>query len=408
MSGSPANYFLPNTFDPFDEVMQGRAQGIQLRQSAEKRQRTMDMQNKMAQYANQPGGITVEDIEQIQTEYPEISDHYDKTYERLDSEQKQSSINTMLPVYSLMEAGENDKAVEMLEQIKQGNLNVGDEEGATAVDAQIKLVQSDPKAAKLGMTMALSNLMPSGEFRKLTDKQGVVRTETLTDSATGEAVSVGYGADGQVLFRTPVEGLRRSQTLTPEQQAAKTTATTGAKKEAELPFKLEEESRTLTRQKEKELRVVKRTKDYRNLSQGLSSVLDAIDIFEENPGIKSLGGELARKLGRGEAGKFEVAIKDATDILTRIRTGAALNNQEIEFYNTQYTPKWYNDDETANLKLEKLRQIFEESEKRMTDPTHDRVELNEFFNDSVLDLERQVGRRLTSEEISELRKLGEI
>tara|TARA_R110001599_G_scaffold146068_1_gene329004 strand:- start:319 stop:1269 length:951 start_codon:yes stop_codon:yes gene_type:complete len=316
----------------------------------------------------------------------------------------------MFPVYSMLTEGRNDDAVEMLEQIKEGNLNAGDQDGANAVDAQIKLIQSNPKSAQLGMTMALSSLMPAGEFRHLTKlKKKKVKTDFFTNTKTGEVSALGIDPEtGEKVFSKTFPGVRRSSSLTPEEKAKAAAAVTTEKNKADLPYIEEKEQRALARQRTKELIAMKRSKDYRNVSQGLSSVLDAIDIFEANPNIKSLSGEFFRKLGRGEAGKFEVAIKDATDLLTRIRTGQALNSQEIVFYNTQYTPKWYNDDETANLKLQKLKQIFEESEKRMIDPDHVRVDVKEFFSDSVLDFEKELGRSLTSEEILELQGLGEL
>ena len=44
----------------------------------------------------------------------------------------------------------------------------------------------------------------------------------------------------------------------------------------------------------------------------------------------------------------------------------------------------------------------------MTNSDHTKVDVKEFFSKSVLEFEKELGRSLTSEEISELQGLGEL
>ena len=344
MSGSPINYSLQNTFDPFDAVSQGRAQGIQFRQSAEKRQRTTEMQSKLAGYANQDGGVTVEDIERMQTEYPEMGDHFDKTYERLDQEQKQSSINTMLPVHSMLKEGRNEDAIEMLEQIKEGNINSGDQDGANAVDAQIKLIQTNPKAASLSMSMALSSLMPTGEFRKLTEKK--VKADFFTNTETGEVSALGINPEtGEKVFEKNFPGVRRSSSLTPEEKGKAAAAVTTEKNKAALPFI-----------EEKERRAVIRSPEYIGVVTAEKTIGDAAKLLESNPDIyKNIVG---KTLGVGEAAKFNTQMQTGIRLFVQSISGKVVTDSEAEAFQKAYNPQFFNSPEIAQYKLETLSTLL--------------------------------------------------
>lgn len=93
------------------------------------------------------------------------------------------------------------------------------------------------------------------------------------------------------------------------------------------------------------------------------SGLQAIDVIESQignlgktaiPGGGLFGGLGDRLLGTGE---LETAIKEASDVITRLRTGAAINANEERFYRSQL-PQAFDSPEVVAQKLGQLRNLF--------------------------------------------------
>ena len=84
--------------------------------------------------------------------------------------------------------------------------------------------------------------------------------------------------------------------------------------------------------------------------------------------LSSKGGDTARRLwqtglvGRTIGGKptrqYADAAREAFDVITRTRTGAALNLDEQKFYAT-YIPFLTDDKQTSDLKLQRLENIYQ-------------------------------------------------
>ena len=72
------------------------------------------------------------------------------------------------------------------------------------------------------------------------------------------------------------------------------------------------------------------------------------------PGRGILGGIGARVLGTGE---LDTAIKEASDVITRLRTGAAINANEERFYKSQL-PQAFDSPEVIEQKLGQLENLF--------------------------------------------------
>ena len=156
-----------------------------------------------------------------------------------------------------------------------------------------------------------------------------------------------------------------------------------ASKEAALPFEIEKEERQIKITKAKELRSVVRSKEYRNISDGLDSIQSALDSIQKTPTIYR--DFVNKKLGRGEAALFDTALKNANDVITRIRTGAALNEQEIKFYDRLFAPGWFNDPKTAVKKMQILEELFIENKRRQLFPE------SELKTNTVMELAKQYG-----------------
>ena len=90
------------------------------------------------------------------------------------------------------------------------------------------------------------------------------------------------------------------------------------------------------------------------------SALAAVDEIERiyNDDSNILAKNLPSIFGRiAGASKFKTAISEATDVKTRIRTGAALNESEIAFYKAQ-APQFGDTKEDVDYKLNQLRGFY--------------------------------------------------
>ena len=132
---------------------------------------------------------------------------------------------------------------------------------------------------------------------------------------------------------------------------------------------------------EKELDKVVRSKEYGNSREGLDSITTALEMVEEDPIIYRKF--IDKKLGRGQAAKFDVALKNAEDVVTRIRTGAALNQNEQKFYDNLFNPGWTTDPDTAVWKMTFLKRIFTESIKRQLNPRGERINIQKLIPETA-------------------------
>ena len=125
------------------------------------------------------------------------------------------------------------------------------------------------------------------------------------------------------------------------------------------------------------------TEDYSRAVQGLQSIDNAINIYKKNPSVASLSGVPGRSFGIGESGKFETDMKNAQDILMRIRTGAAISMKESGLYDKIIDPKWYNDPKNRLNKMESLKNVYLEMVKRIEDPYRTPVLIQDIINKST-------------------------
>jgi LysM repeat protein len=94
-----------------------------------------------------------------------------------------------------------------------------------------------------------------------------------------------------------------------------------------------------------------------NATAGLNAIDDIDSFLLTDPNLVykgALPGFLASWAG---ASSFNTARDNAKDVITRIRTGAALNEQEITFYNSMI-PKWGDKANDVTYKLTQLRALY--------------------------------------------------
>ncbi len=98
------------------------------------------------------------------------------------------------------------------------------------------------------------------------------------------------------------------------------------------------------------------SKDAINAQSGLRALTTVQELIAKDPQI--ILQAQTPLLGRfGTSGKYRAAIKEMQDVLTRLRTGAALNEQEIAFYESQ-TPLLTDNQETIDYKLNLFKNLY--------------------------------------------------
>lgn len=100
-------------------------------------------------------------------------------------------------------------------------------------------------------------------------------------------------------------------------------------------------------------------KDKNNAISGLSSLNQLEALLSSNQSLLTpqiLGqGDLAELAGSTEFKQYQALARNVADIVGRIRTGAQMNESEIKLYMEQFLPRWYDDVQTKQTKLQQLR-----------------------------------------------------
>lgn len=99
---------------------------------------------------------------------------------------------------------------------------------------------------------------------------------------------------------------------------------------------------------------------YFNAQSGLTAVTQARQIIGNNPDALKWArfGTLGRLIGGSATQQLQEAQREMVDVITRLRTGAALNVEEQEFY-SKYEPKWGTDSpDTIAFKLKRLEDFY--------------------------------------------------
>ena len=97
----------------------------------------------------------------------------------------------------------------------------------------------------------------------------------------------------------------------------------------------------------------KTSKDVVNAKAGLTALNDIARLVQTNQGSLAL----PYFLKGGEAKQLNTAINQASDVIARLRTGAAINKEEEELYRSML-PSVFDDADTINYKLQTLAGLF--------------------------------------------------
>lgn len=165
----PFNYSV-DVANPVDSALKGYATGLQLqdvqvkRDDAERtRQQQMQLQTDLSAFTRIENP-SPRDYSTLMVKYPQLSEHFKRAYDAGNEGQKQDALSRASQVYSAINANQPDVAADLLMQTAQAYRNSGRENEARAAEANAKLIQLNPKAARATAGMYLASVMGNDKF----------------------------------------------------------------------------------------------------------------------------------------------------------------------------------------------------------------------------------------------------
>ncbi|WP_198079305.1 hypothetical protein [Acinetobacter calcoaceticus] len=180
---SPIDYSV-DVLNPFQQAMQGFNQGTQIAanqqmlaaqrvEEARKQQQFLaqqQQQKEMYEFSQNPNKTT-QDFVNFTTRYPQLTEQYKKSWEMMDTSQRQQSLSTAAQVMSAIKSGSPEVAQEILEEQAKAYENSGQKESAFNMRRMKGLIQKDPSNIYTTLGLFGSAVSPD-EFAPMIEKMG--------------------------------------------------------------------------------------------------------------------------------------------------------------------------------------------------------------------------------------------
>ena len=171
--------------NPFQGVTQGFAQGFQLGEAYEDKQRAIAtaekeelakqaMMQDLSALAKNP---SAEMYSQTITKYPQLSEQLKRGYDIMDDGAKKSAVNTATQTSLLLNSGNTGGAKDLLESRAVAFENAGDRDQAGAYRAMKYMIDADPDQAKLSSYLIAAQGLTPEQFGEYNAKFGGERRE---------------------------------------------------------------------------------------------------------------------------------------------------------------------------------------------------------------------------------------
>lgn len=176
---------VPNPAQQVTGALQA-AQGIQaFRDQNQAQVAQQQLQEDLANLAQQP---TTVGVSQIMVKYPQLSEHFKRTFDVLDKQEKDARVGQASQVYAALQTGENDLAIQTLKDQAEGYRAAGRDKDAQAMDTMAQLIELNPDMAKTTTGLFLASAMGSEKFTDtFTALESNRRKQALEESDLTEA-----------------------------------------------------------------------------------------------------------------------------------------------------------------------------------------------------------------------------
>lgn len=180
---SPIDYTL-DVMNPFQAALQGYNQGTIIAANqdaldAKRLEESRKQQQFLAQQLQQKDmyefslipNKTYDDFVNFTTRYPQLTEQYKKSWEIMDTGQKQQSLGTAAQVMSAIKTGNPSVAQEILEDQAKAYENSGQKESAFNMRRMKGLISKDPNSIYSSLGLFGASVSPD-EFATMMDKMG--------------------------------------------------------------------------------------------------------------------------------------------------------------------------------------------------------------------------------------------
>jgi hypothetical protein len=165
----PINYSI-DVKSPFDSALSGFQNGMQMGAQADamkqqqlQRAQALQMQKDLGALASNPNA-GAQDYAAMMVKYPQMSEHFKKSWDVLSADQQQNKLSHATQVYAALQTGNPGVASQLLDQQATALRNSGKEEDAKAADTMSQMIQLDPTSAKTTAGLMLSSIMGPDKF----------------------------------------------------------------------------------------------------------------------------------------------------------------------------------------------------------------------------------------------------
>jgi hypothetical protein len=176
----PIDYSI-DVQQPFEASVRGFQFGAGIQQAQQQRQAAeaqARVQAQMQQDLRAFSGIknpTAADYASITTRYPQLSEHFKRSWEMLQPEQQKNELSHATQVYAATLNGRNDVAEQLLRDRAAALRNSGDDAKAKHAETMAELVRLNPEGAKQTVGLMLSSVMAPDKFTEAFAKLGEER-----------------------------------------------------------------------------------------------------------------------------------------------------------------------------------------------------------------------------------------
>jgi len=165
----PINYTIA-VKDPMQSALQGFQGGLAINQALQQQQmqqlqlkQQQQMQADLANLSTNPNA-GAKDYAAMMMRYPQLADHFKKSWDVLSADQQQAKLSHSVQVYSALQAGKPEIAVDLLNRQSEGFKNAGQQDEADAASRLAQFIQGAPDQAKTTAGLMLSSVMGPDKF----------------------------------------------------------------------------------------------------------------------------------------------------------------------------------------------------------------------------------------------------
>lgn len=144
---------------------------IQQEQQVAQQQSAARMQADLYAVASNPNASGT-DYAGLMTKYPQLSENLKRSWDTLNSQQRQTKLEQAGQVYAALSSGNLSVAKDMFKGISEAAKNSGDSREVASAEAMLRMIDMNPEAAKTSMGMAIVSQAGPEKFAEAFGKLG--------------------------------------------------------------------------------------------------------------------------------------------------------------------------------------------------------------------------------------------